>query len=455
MTSVLSNAGKDIIDIIITANSPGELIGWVAPIVHVLKNKRDNLRIFLFLLPCTYATGKEYKIASSLKEVDRVFKPHEYILFMLLGINPKGVKFSKRGAILHLGGDVLHSAMLSKRLNLPAFAYAWGNKKWDKEFKEYFVPHEQQKNILINRGIAVSKITVTGNLLADTIAFVESDEKNSGNNIFPPIKPGNEKTMLRICFLPGSRQREVHFIVPFFLAVAELLNEQNKNIEFVMPLSPFVDIEQLKTAIKRKPWRNFDGSSGVIEKNDSGWTIKTNQGVKISVIDGHQYEAMKHSNLVVSIPGTKCGEAGYLCRPMLVILPLNKPEELPSVGIIGWLRWLPILGPVLKRFIVSMRLRNWNAYVAQPNIIAGEEIVPEVKGVITASQVANEIMALLNNPERLSLIQEKLFSIYHNNGCENEGTAERIIQGVFNAIDSAAIEDCRILPQEVSSGCSH
>ena len=454
MTPLYSNITKNRIDIILTANSPGELLGWVTPIVHALRNKRENLRIFLFLLPCPYATGKEYQIASSLKGIDFVFKPYEYILFMFLGVRPQGIRFSKHGAILHLGGDVLHSAMLSRRLGYPAFAYVWGNKKWDKEFQEYFVPHEQQKNILINRGIPASKIIITGNLLADTIALMENDEEDI-SNLFQWKNSSDNKTSLRVCFLPGSRQQEIHFIVPFFLAVAELLNEQNKNIEFIMPLSPFVDIEQLRKAIKRKPWRNFDGSPGIIERRGSGWVMKNNQGAAILVINGHQYQAMKHSDLVVTIPGTKCGEAGYLCRPMVVILPFNKPEELPSVGVIGWLRWLPVLGQMLKRFIISIRLRNWNAYVAQPNIIAGEEIVPEIKGVITASQVANSILDLLNNPDRLSLIQKKLFSVYHSNDCQNEGASELIIQEIFKAIDNGTTRrNDHLLSQEVLSGRS-
>lgn len=454
MTNLHSDIDKTVIDIILTANSPGELSGWVTPIVHALRNKRENLRIFLFLLPCPYATGKEYQIASSLKGVDLVFRPCEYILFMLLRMFPQGIRFSKHGAILHLGGDVLHSAMLSRRLGFPAFAYVWGNKKWDKEFQEYFVPHEQQKNILINRGIPVSKITITGNLLADTIALMENDKKDN-NNLLQWKNSCDNKTLLRVCFLPGSRRQEIHFIVPFFLAVAELLNEHNKNIEFVMPLSPFVDIEQLRKAIKKKPWRNFDGSRGIIERKDTGWVMKSNQGAAILVIKGHQYHAMKHSDLVVTIPGTKCGEAGYLCRPMVVILPFNKPEELPSVGLIGWLRWLPVLGQLLKKIIISMRLRNWNAYVAQPNIIAGEEIVTEIKGVITASQVANCIIDLLNNQDRLSLMHKKLFSVYHSNDYQNEGASERIIQAVFKTIDNDTTgRNHHLLSQEVLSGRS-
>lgn len=419
-------------DLVLTANSPGELLGWVAPIVNAFRKQETQSRIFLFLLPCAYATGKEFEVASHIKGIDCIFSPFDYIIYMVFGYLPGGIKFSSYGAVFHLGGDVFHSAILSKRLSFPAFAYLWGNKRWDKYFKKYFVPDNRQSKLLQNRGIDGQKINIVGNLLADTIDLSELEEETGQQSSAKVLQPLLRRDLRRICFLPGSRQHEVRFIVPFFLAVAELLKEKMENVEFVMPLSPFVEINQLVKLLRKKPWHNFDGSTGVIRENKDGWVIDTQNGAQIQVRKGQQYKAMKQSDLVVSIPGTKCGEAGYLGRPMLVILPTNKPEELPSVGLIGWLRWLPLIGPLLKRTIILWRLRNWNAYVAQPNILAGEEIVPEIKGIITASAVAEAILNLLRNPNQLMEMSKKLSIVYKGESEEKrKRPGDRIVEEIL------------------------
>lgn len=442
-------------DIILTANSPGEILGWVPPIVKVLKDENKNIRIFLFLLPCPYATGKEFQIAANIKGIYKIFKPHEYLLYLFFGMLPDKIKLSKQGAILHLGGDILHSALLSRRLQFPAFAYLWGNKQWDKDFYRYFVPDKRQKDILIERGVSCEKIVISGNLLADTIALSETDGFTSNKSL--QLEGSLAET--RITFLPGSRPHEIRFIAPFFLMVAEIIKKEIPNAGFYLPLSPFVEIKQLKEAISKKPWKNFDGTTGNIKTIGLESFIITKNNITVKVLRGCQYKIMQESDLILSIPGTKCGEAGYLNRPMIVILPFNKPEELPCVGVAGWLKWFPVIGPLIKRLVILNKLKNWNAFVAQPNIIARKEIVPEIKGVITAEEVAFATITLLKDPQKLKNISMELNALYHNDNNEdkynennNMGAAQKIAKEILNSNLTVPVEASITNVEGVSSG---
>jgi hypothetical protein len=58
--------------LLLTANSPGEMAGWVRPLVKAWR-AREVGPADLLLLPCTFATGQEERVARELEGIDRVY----------------------------------------------------------------------------------------------------------------------------------------------------------------------------------------------------------------------------------------------------------------------------------------------------------------------------------------------------------------------------------------------
>ena len=50
--------------VLLLANGPGELWGWVRPVAAELK--RRSRKVSLLLLPCQFASGEERRVAESL-----------------------------------------------------------------------------------------------------------------------------------------------------------------------------------------------------------------------------------------------------------------------------------------------------------------------------------------------------------------------------------------------------
>ncbi|MBI2267119.1 MAG: hypothetical protein HYU64_18490 [Armatimonadetes bacterium] len=403
-------------DVVITANSPGELWGWVRPVVGAVRDRFPESRIFVFMLPCPYASGKEAQVARTLPQIQGAFTPGQYFLYALFGIRPKGFDPSKNCVIIHIGGDVMHSSFLAMRLRAPAFAYMWGNRLWDRFFRRYFVMNECGVETLLRQHIQKDKILVVGNLLTD--AVLDALEKERNGRIEPP-----EDDPLSVCLLPGSRPYEVRYGVPFFLQVADHMGKHLPDLEFSMVVSPFVSLDQLRDALSRPPDPCIDAARGTLVQNQAGWELRSESGTRVSLVLETPYQAMKESDLIITIPGTKCGEAGCLGRPMLVLLPLNKPEEIPFIGIVGLLNWIPFVGRPLKRYLVRQIAKRFG-YVAQPNIYAQAPIVPELKGNLSAEDVANEALLLLSDKDVRTRMENRLAELF----LPSRGASSRLVE---------------------------
>ena len=65
--------------IAVTANGPGEVAGWVRPLLRALYRRRPDLEALVFLVPDDYATGFEAKIVRDSFPQARVFDSEELL----------------------------------------------------------------------------------------------------------------------------------------------------------------------------------------------------------------------------------------------------------------------------------------------------------------------------------------------------------------------------------------
>ncbi|MDQ7825474.1 MAG: glycosyltransferase [Candidatus Eremiobacteraeota bacterium] len=394
--------------IYISANSPGEISGWLMPVVKTIKKLLPEYKVSVIVLPCTFASGREKQVISSIPEVDEVIPESRFISLFF----DRSDKTHKE--LLYLGGDITYTAWLARRWRISAWAYLWGNRSNDRWYRGYFVRTENDRAVLEGRGIKATKIFIVGDLLKDHVM-----EACAGCEI--PPSPRHPET---ICFMPGSRLREVRSLMPFYLEIAALLQKAHGGLKFKALISPFIDWDELMNLGTIEPLRELGGLKGTIDGEKK--LFFHDDATAITLVHENHLQEMARSDFVVTIPGTKTGEAGCLGKPMLVLLPLNKPEDLPYKGIVGLLDAIPLLGPKIKAFALRRMAEQFTGWVSLPNMLACREVVPEYIGVMKASQVAEKIGELFRDEERIKKMRSDLESLYD----PFEGTTKRMI-GTF------------------------
>jgi lipid-A-disaccharide synthase len=399
-------------------NSAGELMGWAKPLIEGLKRKSQTAKITVIIPPCQFATGMEKEVAKSFSGVDSVLGPTDYLRSIFLGIRWSGFREDGKGVVVFLGGDPVHAVLLSRRLRVPALAYIQ-KPRWKTFFRKFMVIDEKTREEFVASGVEPSKVIVVGDLMADAVELRMSREEVCSYWELDPKYP-------IISLMPGSRSDEVRYLTPFFLKVAELVKKEFPKAQSVLILSPFASEEQLVNPPSGKLEKVFPGipESKLVKKKQ--WKLITNSNVEVLVVTENHYDMMNASDLVITIPGTKTAEMAFLGTPMVVTVPLNKPEAIPLNGLPGLIGHVPWLGPIIKAEIVKGYSRKVK-FTALPNLRARKEIVPELRGIIKAEDVSEKAIELLQDPVLRKNMACELRSIMGAKGAADR-TAEAVLE---------------------------
>lgn len=397
----------------ITTNGPGEVIGWVRPFLRALYDRKAQARVTVVVLPCAYATGRETELLRQMFPAARVIDPSSYGRF-LLGRRIPGMERT-HGIVQYLGGDLFHTKTIARRLGLQAMTYKFTRRSYSTMFERFFALDEDNAAEMRGLGAAPDRVRLVGNLVADSVV---------GSLTHPPPPPG---TGDGVTILPGSRWYEVRFLMPFFMAVARDLMRLRPGLRITFAFSPFNTDEQLKEGIE---WPGDPKHFGIAGRYDVQQQTIEADGFRFAVDRSTDYRALAASQMVISIPGTKCMEAAVLGRAMLVAVPLNRVEEIAMNGVAGYIQRVPLIGKPLKRWL-ARKASERITFFAQPNIDAGAEIVPEIRGVLHPRDVAERASAMLDNPHRLRLMGEKLAALY----APHIGASSRMVQDVVAFVE--------------------
>ena len=190
---------------------------------------------------------------------------------------------------------------------------------------------------------------------------------------------GLDPSARTVCLMPGSRYQEIERLARPIVGAARILGERYPDMQFVLPLSA----EYLRPQVTR-----------AIE--DCGMTRK------VVLVDEDHYSCVKASELVLLSSGTATLEAALLGVPMVVGYRVTS----------------------LTHF-VARRLVRFN-FIAMPNILMGERIVPELlQDEITPQRFASEAARILEQPA------------YARRMCDDLGRVRRLL-GEEGALDNAA-----------------
>jgi hypothetical protein len=325
-----------VFDVFVTSNGPGEITSWVLPFVKHLKNNFSEIRISLFLVPCRFSTGEEYRIAEEIEELDYVFHPKEFY-FKLIKLP---FQASQKGCVVFLGGDLLNAVLLKKRYSFPAIAYTEGYQGFRKSFYKFFLRD------------------IDGDLMLSYFDFYKEDK----------ILSGTLQKTKNIVFLPGSRLKHFTGLVPLFADVSKHLPSEYKVIFIVSSFIPDSIVQDMKTLTNNK---------FLLIKN------KTN-------------ELIKEAEICISIPGTNNMQLAYWNKPSLIVFPFNKPEVVDFPGLIGLITNIPGFKNKKKKLVLNFFLKK-NEFCSIVNKKENKLIFPELIGDLTAEQIANKIVEILND----------------------------------------------------------
>lgn len=362
--------------IYITANSPGEVAGWVQPIVTEIIARAPESEIIMVLLPCQYAGGSEMAVGSNIPGISEVMS----LWTLISGLSSKRRTARAEGqhsVVFFLGGDPFYAVLLGKLLYAPVMGYTPRPRRI-KHFSHFFLPDNASYQRALADGVAKDKMTVVGHLALDSIGQLRSREVIRAEMGFMP----ND---MIITFLLGSRPSYVEYMLPFFLPLITKVREQ-LNCHVLLAISPFIKMQQVKDIIVVEEV-SFHEDAGELYLGD-------NKDCRI--LFDNPKEAMIIADLAVTIPGTNNLQLAGMGVPFMMVAPLNKAEFLPFDGLIGLLnpRIFPV-GYLKRKFMLALNKRI--RFVSWPNMIAGREIVPEIRGVLSPEGVFEVLRELLNN----------------------------------------------------------
>lgn len=419
-------------DIFIFANSPGEVWAWAKPTIEAILEREPDAKIFVVIPPCPYASGGEMRVVSQIPGLHRIIGSSEFARLTFLHPMPRRIRTSSEGIVVHMGGDMFNTALFATRLKLPAVAYAHRFMGWHGPYKRYMVPDERTRDRLVFRKVPPEMITVTGDLITDVVKPQLGQEE--AKRLFD-VTEGSKVVSL----FPGSREYEIKYVLPFLLRVAEQIISGKEGIQPLISCSPFIELDTLAKAIDSKQVdllrKDLDGSSGKIIEGGKWPLIVTEKGLKIPIVSGIQYDLMNISDLALASPGTTTAELAVMGVPMIVVAPLNRPEEIAIDGIMNYVGKIPVIGRQMKRnavFNVAKKMK----YVAIPNKKADKYLVPEFVGILDPPDIAYRAIEMLNDSSGRRKTSEAL-----KNVMGKQGAAVRAAEIILEIAREVGVQD--------------
>jgi hypothetical protein len=395
-----------------TANGPGEVAGWLRPLLRSLYRQRPDLEAFVFLVPDDYATGFEAQMVREAFPAAFVYEPKSYLKFAVGGRLdglPRSVD-----AVQYIGGDLLHARRLHARLKGRAATYKFSRRAYRNVFDRAFAVDRRNVEQLEAWGTARERIDEVGNLAIDG-AFFEAS-----------LASGEATAPDGIVIMPGSRPYEIENLIPFYFAVALRILRERPEIPVAFAISPFTPRAQVRAAIESGGHPRMYGARGrfATEGGRDFLTSATGE-IRIPVI-ADALAAAARARLVLTIPGTKTIELAALGKPAIALTPLNAPELVTINGPLTYLNRIPFVGIPLKRAAAVGVSRHFPHHT-QPNMDAGTSLIREVHGTVTPGRIARITLEAYDDRAWLTAASGALAALYR----DHVGASDRMAQSLL------------------------
>lgn len=165
-----------------------------------------------------------------------------------------------------------------------------------------------------------------------------------------------------VTLLPGSRHKEVSYILPPMVEAAQRLSQSNPEIQMIVALAPTIVRAEAEAIIRTTP--------------------------NVTLVENDTYNALAAANLAVVASGTATLETAIIGTPLIVCYRASE------------LNW-KIFMPLIK-----------TPFVGMPNLIAGQEIAPEIlQKNLTGQNLAQQIIQFIGAPARLQKARTDLAEV--------------------------------------------
>lgn len=394
---------KSVIDkkiLYILVNSPGELSGWMAPIVLYLKQHAPELKIVAVTLPCPYASGGEKQAALSIGVQDVI------TLWQFLTIKTKKVKKgqSNFAQILQLGGDPMWGFLLHLKTGYDWLIYT-KRPKFKHFVSHYFVPNRETEEKFA-KVLPCNKYSLAGNLILDSVKLTTKTVQPKEGARFEENKKKESK--IRLAILPGSRPFEYERAFSFYPKVAELLHKKLPNLSIFFPLAPTAKKEVYVRSIKNAGYEYIEEEGTCL--------IRIAEDFYIDIVKQNTFDAIKNATMAVAFPGTNNLQIAFLGTPLICLAPTNYAEEIPLDGLLGLIPNCALTRK-LKRIIIE-KINKKLDFASLPNILAKKQIVPEIRRVLWEDDCAKIIEKYLLDTATLEKIKEGYKTIPFDSGAD-------------------------------------
>ncbi len=380
----------------ILANSPGEMSGWVAPVVTQVRLLIPEARITVVLIPDWFTSGREREFGEQLP-VDRVIGV--FPLIRELWCQRKVLR-QQQNLVLFLGGDALYAKGLSRLLQCAAMAYM-PRVYSPQNFARIFVPTALEKERAVRKGADVEQITVVPTLALDSVI-----PSGTAAQVRQRLDLPDEATPI-ISLMPGSRPSYVAMSLDFMLDTAQQLSQEYPAARLLLPISPFIDKNMVLDVLRQRQMS--------IEMIAGGEILCTGSAGQILFIFTHGHDAIVAADLAIVLPGTNNLQCAALGTPFIMLMPLNSIESIPFEGLLGLLypRFFPF-NHIKKWIIAWMSPRV--PYMSMVNRMAGRMLAPEMRGVLTPQEVAGAASALWQDSTRREQLRLELLELTRERG---------------------------------------
>lgn len=397
--------------IALTANGPGEVAGWLRPLLRSLYQRDPNLEAYVFLVPDDYATGFEAQMVRETFPQAAVYEPKTYLKFALGG-RLDGLP-SEVDLVQYVGGDLLHAARVHARLKGRAATYKFSRRRYRTLFDRAFAVDRRNVEQLLDWGVAAGRIEQVGNLAIDGALFEAASEQSDA-----PYDG--------VLVMPGSRSYEIANLIPFYFAVALRMLHERPELPIAFAISPFTPLEQVRRSIEAGGHPRMFGRRGRLITDDGrNYLASTSGDVRLPLLT-NALSAATRARLVLTIPGTKTIELAILGKPAIAITPLNAPELVAINGPLTYLNRIPLVGVPLKR-AAAVAVSRRHRYHAQPNIDASAALVKELHGTALPGRVARAALDAYDDAAWLASSSQRLAALYR----DHVGASDRMARSLL------------------------
>ncbi|KOR29862.1 lipid-A-disaccharide synthase [Achromatium sp. WMS1] len=208
-----------------------------------------------------------------------------------------------------------------------------------------------------------------------------------------PIIPDQAAARIRLglanqqilALLPGSRISEVRLLIDIFLKTANWCYKRHPQLYFIIPL-----VNATIRNLVEKAWQSICPE------------------IPLILVDGNSHTVLAAANAVLTASGTATLEALLHKRPMVVAYRLN---------------------PLTYWLVKNLNLIKVPT-IALANILSPETLAPEfIQDACQPEKLGSAILNLLNDPQRISYIQQHYKTIHEKLRCNsNLCAAEAVLK---------------------------